>query len=67
MRFLLDNTAEKLLQMICIINEFISIFNWKQIKYISAFEFETLKEGILKDLIWILNNECNDTTGKESN
>ena len=58
-------TDRKLLEMICIINEFISMFNWKQIKYISTFEFETLKENILKDLIWILNNKCNDITAKQ--
>ena len=55
-----DISSEKLLQMICIINEFISISNWKQLKYISTFEIETLKENILKDLIYVLNNECND-------
>lgn len=58
-------TDRKLLQMICIINEFISMLNWKQIKYISTFEIETLKENILKDLIWILSNECNDVTKKQ--
>lgn len=60
-----DITSEKLLEMICIINEFISMFNWKQIRYISTFEIETLKENILKDLIWILSNECNDVTKKQ--
>lgn len=58
-------TDRKLLEMICIINEFISMFNWKQIKYISTFKIETLKENILKDLIWILSNECNDVTKKQ--
>ena len=55
-------TSDISLEMICLLNEYVSISNWTRMKYISTFEIETLKENILKDLIYVLNNECNDIT-----